>query len=71
MYTLDEINTILSDLDACGRADCSACTRSLWGRVGSRASCFALDSDAASVIRWLLSEFQRYGAKQTQLGEEV
>lgn len=70
MYTLDEINSILSDLDACGQGSCLGCSRSDHGRVNMR-SCFGLDVDAAAVIRWLLSEFHRYSGEQTQLGEEV
>ena len=68
MYTLDEINTILSDLDACGQGSCLGCSRSDHGRVNMR-SCFGLDVEAAAVIRWLLSEFDRYAVEQLPIGE--
>ena len=68
MYTLDEINTILTDLDACGRGDsCSVCSRHSTGPVKHMGSCFALDKDAAAVIRWLLSEFHRYSGEQMEV----
>lgn len=67
MYTLDEINVILSDLDACGRGDCRCCSRSDYERVGKLKSCMALDKDAAAVIRWLLSEFNRYAGEQMEV----
>ena len=73
MYTLDEINVILSDLDACGHGGrgCAACSRSENGRYKSTKACFGLEADAAAVIRWLLEEFHRYAGEQTQLGGEV
>lgn len=72
MYTLDEINTVLSDLDACGGAgkSCAACSRSDHGRVNMK-SCFGLESDAAAVIRWLLSEFNRYAGEQTEVDADA
>lgn len=70
MYTLDEINVILSDLDACGHGDCRACSRADHGRANSLKRCLGLDSDAAAVIRLLLSEFHRYSVDQMQLEDE-
>lgn len=70
MYTLDEINVLLSDLDACGRGDsCSDCSRHSTGPVKHMGPCFALDKDAAAVIRWLLSEFDRYAVEQLPIGK--
>lgn len=56
MYTLDEINVILSDLDACNSGSCRGCSRSVYWNAGSIADCANLQADAASVIRWLMSE---------------
>jgi len=67
MYTLDEINVLLSDLDACGHGDCRTCSRTDHGRANSLKRCLGLDSDAAAVIRWLLSEFHRYSGEQMEV----
>lgn len=76
MYTLDEINVLLSDLDACSQGYCADCSRSGYGRMKSMSYCLGLDSDAAAVIRWLLSEFDwlmsefdRYAGEQLPIGE--
>lgn len=71
MYTLDEINTILSDLDACGRGACSACSRSDYNNFSATRECVALPDDAASVIRWLLSEFHRYAGDQMEVDADA
>lgn len=56
MYTFDEINAILSDLDACaGRGKgCLDCSRASLGRAKSLHACMSLDEDAAALIRWLM-----------------
>lgn len=73
MYTLDEINVILSDLDACGHGGggCAACSRSENGRYKSMKDCFGLENDAAAVIRWLLSEFHRYSGEQMEVDADA
>lgn len=71
MYTLDEINVLLSDLDACGNGDCRTCSRADHGRANSLKRCLGLDSDAAAVIRWLLSEFHRYSGEQMEVDADA
>ena len=71
MYTLDEINAILSDIDACGRGACSACSRSDPARHAATRVCTALPDDAAAVIRWLLSEFNRYAGEQMEVDADA